>query len=169
MKILWTAIFVTMFLWSSPVAAEYCTVSPGTDVNSCIFETGRMPNNTQVIISYTKQGWALMIAVFFSEFAMIEGDAKVKIGKGELQNMKFVSTRRDMVANGLLMEAALYKVTEAQLHELGYARGKIRFWLAASEAKNGEVEVKVKSSHFNDIEAYIAETKTALGALFKDE
>jgi hypothetical protein len=98
---------------------------------------------------------------------MIEGDAKVKTKNGEMQSIEYISTRRDMTG-GRLMEAAVYLVSEPLLHELGNAKGKVRFYLAATDAKK-DVEVEVAASNFEDIDAYISETKTLLSDLFKDE
>ena len=110
----------------------------------------------------------MMIVVFMDEFAMLEGDATVQPGKGkDKQSMKYVITRRDMTPEGLMMEAPIYKVSEKLLNELGEAKGKVRFWLAGSSSKDEEVEVA--AGLFSDIDAYISETKTELGVLFKDE
>jgi CRISPR/Cas system-associated exonuclease Cas4 (RecB family) len=106
-----------------------------------------------------------MIVVFLDDFAMIEGDAKVKTKNGEAQSIEYVSTRRDMIGNRM-MEAAVYLVSEPLLHELGTAKGKIRFYLAGSDSKK-DVEVEVAASNFEDIDAYISETKTVLEDLFK--
>ncbi len=109
----------------------------------------------------------MMVAVFRKEFAMIEGDSRVEIKKGPTHNLEYVSTRRDMTPGGRVMEAPVYMVTEALLHDLGSAKGKTRFWLAADKPK--EVEVEVAASLFEDIEAYIAETKTVLAVLFEEK
>lgn len=102
-----------------------------------------------------------MVVIFLDEFAMVEDDAKVKIGKGEKQNMKFVTTHRDITPEGLVMEAAVYQVSEELLHNLSNADGKVRFYLAASQAK--EQQVPVVASRFSKLDEYVAETKSALG------
>lgn len=168
MKTVWTFIFAAFFLCCSPVFAEYCVVKSGRESISCTYKINRIPKNTQIIISYTKHGWSMMIAVFLDEFAMIEGDATVKPGKGEIQIIEHLTTQRDMTPAGLMMEAPIYQVSEELLRELGNAKGKVRFWLSASEAKDGEVEVEVAASLFSDIDEYIAETKTELRVLFED-
>jgi len=168
MKTIWTFILVTVFLWCSPVSAEYCKIKSESNTRSCTFKIDRIQNNTQIVISYTNQGWSMMIAVFLDEFAMIEGDATVQPGKRkEIQSIEYVTTHRDMTPEGLMMEAPIYKVSEKLLHELGEAKGKVRFWLAGSSSKDEEVEVA--AGLFSDIDAYISETKTELGVLFKDE
>lgn len=163
-----TCIFIllAMFLWCSPVSAEYCTFNSEKNLTSCIYKIDRIQHNTQIVISYTRKGWSMMIAVFLEEFAMIEGDATVRAGRGEIQSIKHVTTHRDMTPEGKMMEAPIYLVSEAQLREFGNSRGKIRFWLSASDSE--DEEVKVAASLFSDIEAYIAETKTELSVLFKD-
>ena len=110
----------------------------------------------------------MMIAVFLDDFVMIEGDAKVKPGKGKMLSIKHFTTHRDVTPEGLMMEAPIYLVTETQLRELGSAKGKVRFYLSASDSKDEE-EVEVAASLFSDIDAYITETKTVLEVLFKDE
>jgi len=166
-KAIWTFILLAIILWSPAASAEYCNVSSGGDETSCIYKINRIPKNSQITISYTQQGWSMMIVVFLKEFAMIEGDAKVKTKNGEMQSIEYISTRRDMTG-GRLMEAAVYLVSEPLLHELGNAKGKVRFYLTATDAKK-DVEVEVAASNFEDIDAYISETKTLLSDLFKDE
>ena len=167
MKTLWIFILLAIFSWSSPVSAEYCTFKSDKNVRSCIYKIDRIQHNSQIIISYTRQGWTMMIAVFLDEFAIIEGDAKVRPGKGKMLSIEHVTTRRDMTPGGRMMETPIYLVTEAQLREFGNAKGKIRFYLTASESKDEEVEVA--ASLFSDIDAYITETKSVLGVLFEDK
>jgi len=109
----------------------------------------------------------MMVAVFLKDFAMIEGDSKVETSKDEMHSMKYVSTRRDIAPSGKMMESAVYLVDEELLHTLGSSRGKVRFWLTAGDPK--EVEVEVAAARFSEIDAYIAETRTVLGALFEQE
>jgi hypothetical protein len=163
-----TTILATLCIFWSPLAlSEYCTVNEGNNARSCIFRVDRIPNNTQIIISYTQQGWSMMIAVFFDEFAIIEGTARVKFHKGETFEIEHVNTRRDMTPTGRMMEAAMYKVSEELLHEMGRASGKIRFYLATDVT--GEEEVEVHAKLFSEIDNYIAETKEELGALFDQD
>lgn len=165
MKAIWMFVLLTVFLWSSVASAEYCKVGSGGKETSCVYKINS--KNSQIIISHTQRGWSMMIKVFLEDFAMIEGDAKVKTKNGEMQNIEYVSTSRDM-AGRRTMEAAVYMVSEELLHELGNAKGKIRFYLAGTNTKQ-DVEVKVAASDFEDIDAYISETKSILGELFKDE
>jgi hypothetical protein len=167
MKTFWTLILLAIFLWSSPVTAEYCTVSSGGNSTKCIFKTKRTPKNAQVVISYTQQGWSMMVAVFLEEFAMIEGDAKVETKKGEMYSLEFVTIRRDMTTSGKVMEAPVYLASEELLHELSNAKGKVRFWLSAEKPK--EVEAEFAASLFENLDAYVAETRMVLSELFEEE
>jgi len=168
MKTIWTSVFLSIFLWCSTASAEYCTVKPENNSTSCIFTTKRNPKDAQIVVSYTQQGWSMMIAVFLKEdFAMIEGDSKVKIKKGDTHSLQYVSTRRDMTTTGRMMEAPIYMVTEAALHDLSNAKGKVRFWLTADDPK--EVEVEFAAGLLEDLDAYVAETKMVLKDLFEDE
>ena len=109
-----------------------------------------------------------MIAVFLKkDFAMIEGDSKAKTKNGETHNLEYVTTRRDMTTTGRMMEAPVYMATEALLHDLSNAKGKVRFWLAADDPK--EVEVEFAASLLSELDAYVAETKMVLSDLFEDE
>lgn len=167
MKTFWTLILLAIFLWSSPVSAEYCTVSSEGRSTSCVFKTKRTPKDAQIVVSYTQQGWSMMVAVFLKEFAMIEGDSKVKTKKGEMYSIEYVTTRRDMTPAGKVMEAPVYIASEELLHELSNAKGKVQFWLSAEKPK--EVEAEFAASLFEDLDAYIAETKMVLSDLFEDE
>jgi len=166
-KVFWTILFLAAINWATPVFATYCKVDTADDKTTCIYKADRIPKNTQIIISYTQQGWSMMIVVFLDDFAMIEGDAKVETKDGEAYTLRYVSTRRDMT-HGKMMEAALYMVDESVLRELGQAKGKVHFYLANTDAKE-DVDVKVAASNFEDIDAYIAETKTVLASLFKEQ
>ncbi len=167
MKSFWTLILLSITLWSAPVFAEYCKVDTENDKTTCIYKINHIPKNSQIIISYTQQGWSMMIVVFRKEFALIEGDSKVTTKDGGEYTFKYVSTRRDMT-HGMMMEAALYMVDEPMLYALGQAKGKVRFFLANTVEKK-DVEVEVAASNFEDIDAYIAETKTVLADLFKTQ
>ena len=109
----------------------------------------------------------MMIAVFLDEFAMVEGDAKARTKKGEEHKLKYVTIRRDMMYTGRVMEAPVYLVSEELLHEMSNAKGKVRFWLAALDTK--DVEVEVAASLFSGVDDYIAETKSVLGTGFEIE
>lgn len=167
MKTLWILVALTIFAWCSPASAKYCTVSTESEATSCVYKTKRNPKNTQVIISYTKQGWSMMIAVFLDEFAMIEGDAKARTKKGDEHKLEYVTIRRDMMYTGRVMEAPVYLVSEDLLHELSNAKGKVRFWLTALDTK--DVEVEIAASLFSGVDDYIAETKSVLGTDFEIE
>lgn len=158
-----------MTLWNSPASAEYCSVQAEGKARSCTFRVDRIPNNSQIVISYTQQGWSMMVVVFLDEFAIIEGPAKLKIHKGETFTMEHVKTRRDLTPRGRMMEAAIYRANEELLRAMGQSGGKIRIYLAASEGEDPEIEVEVAASLFSDIDTYIEETKTELGVLFKEE
>ena len=100
---------------------------------------------------------------------MIDQDATVKPGKGrEIQTLEYVNTRRDMTPSGKMMEAAIYKVSEEFLRELGTAKGKVRFYLAGSNSRK-DLEVEVSSGLFKDMDEYIEETKTELKVLFDEQ
>jgi len=165
-KATWTALFLAAAIWSAPASATYCRVDTAENKTTCIYKADRIPKGTQIIVSYTRQGYTMMIVVFLDEFAMVEGDAKVETKHGEPRTLKYVSTRRDMT-HGKMMEAAIYLVDEAVLRELGQAKGKVHFYLANTDAKE-EVDVKVAASNFDDIGAYLAETKAVLGALLNE-
>ena len=167
MKATWTALFLAASIWSAPASATYCNVDTDGNKTTCIYKADRIPKGTQIIVSYTRQGYTMMIVVFLDEFAMVEGDAKVETRHGEPRTLKHVSTRRDMT-HGKMMEAAIYLVDESVLRELGQAKGKVHFYLANTDAKE-EVDVKVAASNFDDIDAYLAETKAVLGDLLKDQ
>lgn len=166
-KAIWTILLLASIAWSVPASASFCKVDGADNQTSCIYRADRIPKGTQIIISYTRQGFSMMIAVFLDEFAIIEGDSRVQTKHGEPRTIKHVSTRRDMV-QGKMMEAALYLVDEAVLQELGQAKGKIHFYLANTDAKK-DVDVEVAASNFEDIDAYIAETKSVLSDLFKEQ
>jgi hypothetical protein len=167
MKIFLTLILLALFLWCPQLSAKYCNVSNEGASTSCIYTTKRTPKNSQVVISYTKQGFSMMVAVFMDEFAMVEGDAKARTKKGELHELKYITIRRDMMHTGRVMEAPVYLVSEGFLHELSNAKGKVRFWLSALESK--DVEVEVAAGLFSGIDDYIAETKSLLGDAFISE
>ena len=108
----------------------------------------------------------MTVTVVLKEFAMFEGDAKAHTKDGEMYNLEYVSTRRDMAPRRLVKEMPVYHVSEAFLHELGSAKGKVIFLLSAEDPK--EVEVKFSSGLFDDIDAFIAETKSVHADQFKD-
>lgn len=109
-----------------------------------------------------------MIAVFLKkDFAMIEGDSKAQTKNGEVHKLEFVTIRRDITFTGRMMEAPVYMVTEDLLHDMSNSKGKVRFWLAAEDPK--EVEVEFAAGLFEELDAYVAETRTVLAELFRDE
>jgi len=166
-KAIWTVLFLAAVIGSAPASASFCRVDAEDNQTTCIYKADRIPKGTQIVISYTRQGYSMLIVVFLDEFAIIEGDAKVQTKHGEPHTIKHVSTRRDMT-HGKMMEAALYLVDEEVLQELSQAKGKVHFYLANTDAKK-DVDVEVAASNFEDIGAYIAETKAVLGDLFKEQ
>ena len=108
----------------------------------------------------------MTVTVTLKEFAMIEGDSKVQTKNGEIYSLEYISTRRDMAPKRRVKEMPVYLVSESFLHELGTAKGKVLFFLSAEDPK--EVEVKFSSGQFDDMDAFIAETKTVLADQFKD-
>lgn len=166
-KSIWVLIPLLLLLWCPPASAKYCSVKAEGKSRSCIYKIDRIPHNTQIIISYTKQGWSMLIVVFLEEFAIIEGPATVKAKKVKKQTIEHIKTQRDMTPGGKMMEAAIYRVSEELLRGLGNSSGKVRFWLKGEEVKK-DVEVEVAASLFGDIGEYIDETKTELGVLFQE-
>ena len=167
MKTFLTLIVLAVFLWSAPVFAEFCGVSSESGATSCTFKTDYSSKQARIAVTYTPQGWAMTVTVTLKEFAMIEGDSKVQTKNGEMYSIEYVSTRRDLAPKRKVKEMPVYLVSEASLHELGTAKGKLLFLLSAEDPK--EVEVKFSSGVFEDIDAFIAETKTVLGDQFKAE
>ena len=166
MKTFLTLIVLAVFLWCSPVYAEFCGVSSESGATECTFKTSYTAKDTRIAVTYTPQGWALTVTVILKEFAFIEGDSKAKTKNGEMYNLEYVSTSRDMAPRRKWKEMPVYIVSEAFLHELGSDKGKVLFWLTAEDSK--EMEVKFSSGMFEDIDAFIAETKTVLADQFKD-
>jgi len=168
MKTFWKLIILTVFLWCSPVSAEFCGVNSETAKTECTFKTNYTAKDTRISVTYTPQGWAMTVTVVRKkEFAFIEGDSKAKTKNGEMYDLEYVTTSRDMAPRRKLKEMPVYIVSEAFLHEMGSDNGKVLFWLTAEDPK--EVEVKFSSGMFEDMDAFIAETKTVLGDQFKDE
>jgi hypothetical protein len=168
MKSFWTLILLATFLWSSPVVAEFCTQGSEGKSTSCIFKTKRNPKDAQVVVSYTQQGWSMMVAVFLKkDFAMVSGDSRVTTKSGETFELEYISTRRDLTLDRRMMEAPVYLVSEELLHALSNTKGKVRFWLSAEKPK--ELEVEFSSGLFEDLDAYVAETRTVLSELFDDQ
>lgn len=166
MKTFFTLIVLTVFFWCSPVLAEFCGLSSESAVMSCTFKTDYTAKDARIAVTYTPQGWAMTVTVTLKEFAMIEGDSKVQIKNGDVYSLEYVSTKRDMAPRRKVKEMPVYLVTEEFLHELGSIKGKILFLLSAEDPK--EMEVKFSSGQFDDIDAFIAETKTVLADQFKD-
>lgn len=168
MKFLLALLSLMVLLWCPLASAEYCKVNDEGKVKSCIYKVDRIPHNSQIVISYTRQGWSMLIVVFMDEFAIIEGPATVQTKGGKKHTLEHISTQRDMVSSGRMMEAAYYKVSEELLRELGQAKGKVRFWMQGEDIRKDK-EVEVAASLFSDMDAYIEETKTKLAVLFPDE
>lgn len=166
-KSLWALMPSILLLWCIPASAEYCTVKSERETVTCIFKVERIENNSQLVISYTRQGWSMLIAVFVKDFAIIEGPATVELKNGDQYKIEHIKTQRDMTPEGRLMEAAIYTVSEDLLHELGNAKGKVRFYLQG-EAIRKSIEVEVAASMFDDLDAYITETKTRLAPIFEN-
>ena len=166
MKTLLTLILLAIFFWYSPVFAEFCNVGSESGATSCTYKSDYSSKDARIAVTHTPQGWAMTVTVTLDEFAMIEGDAKVQTKGGEMYNIEYVSTRRDIAPRRTVREMPVYLVSEAYLHELGNAKGKVTFLLSAEDPK--EVEVKFSSGLFDDIDAFIAETKSIPAEQFKD-
>ena len=168
MKTFLTLIVLAVFLWCSPVFAEFCGVSSESGATECTFKTNYTAKDTRISVTYTPQGWAMTVTVIVKkEFAFIEGDSKAKIKNGEMYDLEYVSTSRDMAPRRKLKEMPVYIVSEAFLHELGSDQGKALFWLTTEGPK--ELELKFSSGMFEDMDAFIAETKAVIGDQFKVE
>ena len=150
-----------MLLWSVSASAEYCKYDDAGNLRSCTYEAVEGLKGTRFVASYTQQGWGLTIAVFIEDFVMLEGDARVKIRGHDEQTLEYVSTTRDIAPEDLVMEAAVYKVSEELLLQLADASGKVRFYLPANEAE--EQYIKVQSVQFKELVDFVAETKAAIG------
>lgn len=159
MKIFYTIILATAFLWTSPLYAEYCKYSDTGKVRSCEFKVTGLKKRSQIVISYTQQGWSLMAVIFLKEFVFVEGDARIEVGKNEPRTLEYVQTRRD-VTGGQMMEAGVFKISEDLLHEIANADGGIRIYLSALESE--ERRIKANDSRFSGLDDYIVETKAAL-------
>ena len=96
MKTFLALIVLAVFLWCSPVYAEFCGVSSESGATSCIFKTDYSSKQARIAVTYTQQGWAMTVTLIRKEFAMIEGDSKAKTKNGEMYNLEYVSTSRDM-------------------------------------------------------------------------
>lgn len=160
MKTLCTILLTVVALWSAPVSAEFCRYDDAGRVRSCEFKVTGLKKQSQIVISYTQQGWSLMAVVFIDEFIFLEGDGRIEIGKKEPQVLEYVTTRRDVVSRGM-MEAGVFRVDEELLHDIANSDGGIRIYMPASEGE--EQKIKANDSRFSDLERYIAETKAALG------
>ena len=167
MKTFLTLVLLQVFLWCSPVFAEFCNVGSESGATSCTYKSDYSSKDARIAVTYTPQGWAMTVTVTLDEFAMIEGDAKVQTKGGEMYNLEYVSTRRDIAPRRTVREMPVYIVSEAFLHELGNAKGKVTFLLSAEDPK--EVKVKFPSSKLDDLDAFIAETKIVLADQFEDK
>ena len=166
MKTLLTMLLVALFIWSPPLSAKFCKTDSSTGIVLCRFTdtTGR-PHDATIAISLTKQGWAMTIALFLEDWIMLEGDAKVKVGKSDIQTIPYVNTHRDITADNRLMEAGVYLVSEELLMEMNQSGGKITFWLPANDTE--EQEIKFLALRFSKLDEFIEEAKTTLGKAIK--
>ena len=160
-------ILFSVSIWTSPLFAEYCTVNVESNSPSCNFRTKLTAKDAQIIVSHNQQGWTLTVKILLKEFAMIAGDSTVETKEGEVYNLEYVSTNRDIAPRRKWKESAVYLVSESTLRELGKAKGKLLFLLAAEDPK--ELKVKFGSGTFEDIDAFIAETRSVLGDQFQAE
>jgi len=161
MKILSRALIFAMLLWGVSASAEYCKYDDAGILRSCTYNAVEGLKGTRFVVSYTRQGWALTVAIYVEEFVMLEGDARVKIRGHEEQTIEYVSTTRDIAPDDLVMEAAVFKVSEELLLQLADASGKVKFYVPALEAE--ELEIRVQSVQFKELADYVAETKAAVG------
>lgn len=168
MKTFLTLIVLAVCTWCSPAFAEYCAINSENGETTCTFKTNYTAKDTRVAVTYTPQGWTLTVTVLLKEFAMIEGNSRVETKDGQQFDIEYVSTSRDMAPRQRKWkEMPVYLVSEELLRVLGSTKGKVRFWLTAEDPK--ELELKFSSGMFEDIDAFIAETKAVLGDQFKDE
>ena len=165
MKTVLAIIFVMVFLWGSPVFAEFCNVSSDSGATECTFKTDWFSKDTRIAVTRSPQGWAMTVTVTLDEFAMMEGDATAQTKDGEMYNLEYVSTRRDVARRGRVVEMPVYLVSEALLQELGSAKGKVTLLLPAENPK--EVKVKFSTGKFDEIDLFITETKAILTDQFE--
>ena len=66
MKSLLTTITAICLLFSPTAFAKYCTLKEDSNARSCVYRVDRIPKSTQIIISYTQQGWSMMIVADMS-------------------------------------------------------------------------------------------------------
>ena len=92
---------------------------------------------------------------------MLEGDAKIKMGDGEIKTIPYVTTRKDITSTEELIEAVVYHPSEELLREIGESGGMIKFWLPSTQGE--ELEVKFRAMRFKNLDKFIAETKETLG------
>lgn len=161
MKTLGRLLILAMLFLSASVSAGYCDYDDSGRLTSCTYNAVGGLEGTQYIVSFTRQGWALTIALYMEDFVMVEGDATFKVRGNELQTIEYVTTARDVAPDDLIVEAAVYKISEEQLLQLANAGGKVKFTVPAAEAK--DQVVKVQAVQFKEIPEYIAETKAAVG------
>ena len=154
-------ILLAAMIWAPPVSAKYCTKKPTGMILCRMMDTSGRPYDATLTISYAKQGWSAMVGLFIEHAMIMEGNAKIKIGGGEIQELEYVSTHRDVTPQNLLLEAAVYKISEEQLRQMGESGGFIRFFLPSEETD--ELEIKFWARRFSDIDDFIAETKETLG------
>jgi len=161
-KSLLTLLLMAILLWSPSISAKYCKQNSSGKTTSCRFSdnTGR-PHDATISISYTQQGWSLMLAFYIEDWLMLEGDAKIKMGDGEVKTIPYVTTRKDITSTEQLIEAVVYRPSEELLREISEAGGMIKFWLPSTLGE--ELEVKFRAMRFKNLDKFVDETKETLG------
>jgi len=167
MKTFWTLLVLAIFLWCSPVFAEYCGLSHESGRTECKFRTDPGSKDSSIVVSHNEQGWTMTVTVILKEFVMIEGNAKLMTKDGEIHDLEYLSTRRDVAPRRKWKESPVYLVNEALLRELGSTKGKLLFLLASEDPE--DLEVKFSSGTFEDIDPFITETKSVLSHQFEDK
>jgi hypothetical protein len=161
-KALSTVLLLAIFLWSPQVSAEYCKTNASTDLISCRYsDHNGKPHNASLTISYTRQGWSMMIAIFVDDWLMLEGDASIQMGDDKVRELKYITSHKDLTEQGALMEAVTFLVSEELLLEMQSSKGTFRITLPAKEAD--DLELKFWAKRYKKLDKFIAETKAALG------
>ncbi len=147
---------------SQAASAEYCTRDEAADSLSCRYsDANGRPHNAMMSISLTKEGWSLMLAIFLNEeWMMMEGDSSVRFKDDTVFELDYVTTHRDLTEQGRLMEAAFFKVGEDLLRKIGNTKGSMYFDIPTEK---GNLELKFWTKRFKDMDAFLAETKAAVG------
>lgn len=162
MKVLSTVVILVLLFWSQAASAEFCTRDATGKELSCRYtDTNGRPHNAMMTISYTQQGWSLMVAIFLDEdWKMIEGDGKLRFKDDTVLDLEYATTHRDLTEQGRLMEAAFYMVGEDVLEKIGSSKGSMYFHLPSEQ---GELELKFWTKRFKEMDDFIAETKATVG------